>query len=217
MVQLSTRRIRSATGVAGAMACAAALALGAALVVPSVAGGTSRSVRTAAAHEHHARSHGALVKVESTKKYGKILVDSAGRTLYILMGASGGSLACKTAACIGVWPPLMTHGRPRAGKGIAKKRLGATKHGRKHQVTYDHHLLYLYSGDTAAGQVNGEGIASFGGTWYVLNSKGVAVKAALTSSSSSGSGGSGYGSGGSGSGGSGSGGSGSGGSGSGGW
>ena len=31
-------------------------------------------------------------------------------------------------------------------------------------------------GDSAAGQANGEGITSFGGTWYVLDPSGMAVK-----------------------------------------
>jgi predicted lipoprotein with Yx(FWY)xxD motif len=36
------------------------------------------------------------------------------------------------------------------------------------QVEYDGHLLYGFSGDTAAGQAHGEGIVAFGGTWHVV-------------------------------------------------
>jgi predicted lipoprotein with Yx(FWY)xxD motif len=36
------------------------------------------------------------------------------------------------------------------------------------QVEYEGNLLYTFSGDTAAGQAQGEGIQSFGGTWYVV-------------------------------------------------
>jgi len=34
------------------------------------------------------------------------------------------------------------------------------------------HPLYLFSGDHAAGQVNGEGANQFGGRWYAVNTAG---------------------------------------------
>jgi hypothetical protein len=43
--------------------------------------------------------------------------------------------------------------------------------------TYNDYLLYEYSGDTKAGQANGVGIKSFGGTWYALSPSGMPVKA----------------------------------------
>ncbi len=53
--------------------------------------------------------------------------------------------------------------------------------------TYNGYLLYEYTGDSAPGQTNGQGLQSFGGTWYVLNASGQPVK-----SSSSGGGGYSY-------------------------
>lgn len=214
MAQPSSRWNPIGTGLAGvaasALVAAAGLALAGALAVTQVAGASTRArgaqhathVRHAqhATDAHHARqgqgasSHGALVKEVASKKYGEILVSSGGRTLYMLTADTSSSLACTTGACTGLWPPLMTSGKPRAGKGISARRLGTVKRGSGRQVTYDGHPLYLYAGDTAAGQVNGEGVSSFGGTWYVLSNKGAPVKAALTSSTSgteSGSGGSG--------------------------
>ena len=49
-------------------------------------------------------------------------------------------------------------------------------------------LIYEYAGDSASGQANGEGIKSFGGTWYALNASGDPV-----TSKSGGGGGGGYG------------------------
>jgi hypothetical protein len=46
--------------------------------------------------------------------------------------------------------------------------------------------MYEYSGDSGPGQSNGQGIKSYGGTWYVLNASGDLV---TTSAASSGSGG----------------------------
>jgi predicted lipoprotein with Yx(FWY)xxD motif len=40
------------------------------------------------------------------------------------------------------------------------------------QVTYAGHPLYFFSGDTARGQTNGEGLHDFGAGWYVLTAAG---------------------------------------------
>ena len=37
-----------------------------------------------------------------------------------------------------------------------------------HIVGYQGWPLFRYSGDTAPGQANGNGISSYGGTWYVI-------------------------------------------------
>ena len=51
------------------------------------------------------------------------------------------------------------------------------------QVTYNGHPLYYYSGDTAAGDVNGQGL---NGKWYIANPDGSAPSAPAATSSSSG-------------------------------
>lgn len=179
MAQPSSHRILAALGTT-----AASFVLAAAVAAPAASADAS-------AHHHAARSNRALVKVVSTKKYGKILADSSGRTLYLLTADTATTLACTTGSCIGLWPPLYTNGKPRGAKGIAKHALGTVKRGSKLQVTYHGHPLYLYAGDSGRGQVNGEGIQSFGGVWYVLSKKGSPVKGASTSSTSGSSGGSG--------------------------
>lgn len=168
------RQPLSHRSLASVAAVAFSLSLAAAVLAPAVAGASSQRTR--------GQSHGALIKVDTSKKYGKILVNAAGRTLYFLASETASSLKC-TGACLGAWPPLLTKGKPQAGTGIAAKALSMTKRGSSLQVTYYGHPLYLYSGDSAAGQANGEGIAAFGGTWYVLSNTGSPVKAALTSSS----------------------------------
>jgi hypothetical protein len=44
------------------------------------------------------------------------------------------------------------------------------------QVTADGAPLYYFSGDSAAGQVNGQGIKSFGGVWYAVQASGQPLK-----------------------------------------
>jgi hypothetical protein len=57
--------------------------------------------------------------------------------------------------------------------------------------TYNGWLMYEYTADSGSGQANGQGISSFGGTWYVLSPSGNPNTAATSASSSGGSGGSG--------------------------
>lgn len=131
------------------------------------------------------RSGTVTVKAVSSKKYGTILETSSGRTLYLLTADRADKFACK-GGCLAIWPPLTTKGKPHAGGGVKSKLLSTVKRGSERQVTYDGHPLYFYAGDTGSGQVNGEGIASFGGTWYVVGKTGKAVTATHASSSGGG-------------------------------
>jgi hypothetical protein len=85
-----------------------------------------------------------------------------------------------------------------AGSGIQASLLGTVKNSSGDRyVTYHGWPLYTYTGDTAPAQAHGEGIVSFGGTWYVLNAAGNPVtshsKTSSSPSSGSGGGGGGYG------------------------
>lgn len=91
-------------------------------------------------------------------------VDPSGRTTYILSNDTTTSLACTVASgCTGVWPPVAPPG--------AALTTGFTDYVRSDngamQLAYKGHPLYTYAGDSAAGQTNGNGIVSFGGTWSV--------------------------------------------------
>ena len=153
-----------------------AVALGVALAAAGVAAAaavTQQSPRSLAASNATA----GRVTLHKTK-LGKVLATSSGRTLYLFMKDKNGRSACY-GQCAGDWPPLMKKGTLRAGTGVKAKLLGTTKRKNgKRQVTYDHHPLYLYAGDTGAGQVSGQGLNFFGGKWYVLSAAGKAIKAA---------------------------------------
>jgi predicted lipoprotein with Yx(FWY)xxD motif len=122
-----------------------------------------------------------------------VLVTGSGRTVYLLTGDSAKHPECTTSSCLSAWPAV-TASKPTA-KGVAGK-LSVWRHKGIAQVTLNGHPLYLFAGDSGAGQANGEGIQSFGGTWLALSSKGAAVShstnaAAPSTSSSSTSSGSG--------------------------
>jgi len=173
MIQPSSRRLLAV----GMLTAAAALA------VPALPA-TSAGANTAHAGKAD-KAKGAQVRMVPSKKYGKILVSSSGRTLYVLVSGSGASLPCG-GTCASLWPPLLTKGKPHGVRGLRSKLLGTKKHGKSLQVTYKHHPLFMYAGDSGKGQFHGEGIKSFGGTWYVLSLSGSPVKAATSSSGGSG-------------------------------
>ncbi|MEO3808796.1 hypothetical protein ABGB17_07315 [Sphaerisporangium sp. B11E5] len=107
-------------------------------------------------------------------RYGKILVGEERRTLYVFERDTPD--AC-TGACLSWWPPAATRDQPKAGEGVKEDLLGTvTRSDGTNQITYDGHLLYYYSGDTAEGDTNGQGRDEFGGKWYVIGPDGKKVE-----------------------------------------
>jgi predicted lipoprotein with Yx(FWY)xxD motif len=180
------RRRAGSTGLAAVAVVGLALALSACSSSPSSSSSNSSTSSTGAP------SASATVKSTSSAQYGAILVDSAGMTLYMLSSDTPTTSTC-TGSCVSIWPPLISSGTPLAGPGLNASLLGTlTRSDGSKQVTYNGHPLYTYSGDSSAGQVNGEGIKAFGGTWYVLDTAGQAVTKPMASSTSTTSGGYSY-------------------------
>jgi predicted lipoprotein with Yx(FWY)xxD motif len=126
-------------------------------------------------------SAGGQVKTRKTS-LGTILVDSKGKTLYMFAKDKSGKSSC-SGACASNWPPYTTTGKPTAGAGAKASMLGTTKRSDgKLQVTYNHHPLYHFKFDTAAGAVKGEGANAFGGHWYAVSANGAKVLPASTGS-----------------------------------
>jgi predicted lipoprotein with Yx(FWY)xxD motif len=112
-------------------------------------------------------------------RLGSVLVAGNGRTLY-LFTADRKTSTC-TGACAAAWPPLLAKGSLVAGAGVKSALLGTVRRSDgTRQVTYAGHPLYLFALDVRAGQTKGEGIAHFGGRWFVLSPKGLKVVAART-------------------------------------
>ena len=119
------------------------------------------------------RTH-ATVSLRKTK-LGLMLVNSRGHTLYLFAKDRNGKSAC-SAICARFWPPLLSQGKPTAGRGVKASLLGRTRRGNGSlQVTYNRHPLYTYALDKRAGQTNGQGSFAFGAKWYAVSAKGTAV------------------------------------------
>jgi predicted lipoprotein with Yx(FWY)xxD motif len=109
----------------------------------------------------------ATVAAASTK-LGMVLVDGSGRTLYLFEKDQPDQSAC-SGACAAAWPVDNSSGTPKAGSDVKASLLGTIKRNdNTTQVTYNHHPLYYYSGDSGAGQQNGQGLNAFGATWFVV-------------------------------------------------
>jgi predicted lipoprotein with Yx(FWY)xxD motif len=105
------------------------------------------------------------VKLGKTS-FGKVLVAADGRTLYVFDPDGSDINASKcTGDCANAWPPL-TATKVRAGKGLDADQLVIGESG---QVAYFGHLLYKFSGDTARGDTNGQGVS---GVWHVVTADG---------------------------------------------
>lgn len=118
-------------------------------------------------------------------RYGEILSSANGHTYYMFVPDTAGKSACYQS-CVSVWPPV--EGSSWVVSGGAKKSFVTTlvrKSGSK-QVVYNGHPLYTYTGDSGSNMTNGEGVNSYGGYWYVLNTAGQPVTAPVAGSSGSG-------------------------------
>ncbi len=108
------------------------------------------------------------VQLTTNAKFGTVLSDSVGRTLYSFANDNDGqSSACVSSGCMLTWPPFYTN-KPSLGTGLAATDFGVISRpdGSK-QTTYKGWPLYYYKSDVNSGDANGDGI---GGNWFVSKS-----------------------------------------------
>ena len=115
------------------------------------------------------------ISVASTS-LGKVLVDGQGMTLYVLSADSVGTSTCSTQ-CLQFWPA--------ATPGGTQKVTAATGHTTTPDgtaiATVGGHPVYAFSLDHKPGDVNGQGISEFGGTWYAASPTGTPVTGGASS------------------------------------
>jgi predicted lipoprotein with Yx(FWY)xxD motif len=144
------------------------------LLVAACASSTKASATAAAGGS---TTSGGSVATVSTKTgpAGTYLTDSAGKTLYLFVNDTTSASTC-TGTCLQAWPALITSGAPKAGAGVTASMLSTTTRGDgSMQVDYNNHPLYYYAGDSAAGDVNGQGSSANGGLWWLVAPSGDAI------------------------------------------
>jgi predicted lipoprotein with Yx(FWY)xxD motif len=111
------------------------------------------------------------VSTQTHSRFGNVLVDAEGRTLYTFDRDQGDTSACQDA-CAQTWPPLLLPSPAHApsAAGVPTASMGAiTRPDGGRQVTYNGKPLYRYAADARPGDVNGDGV---GGVWHVATAGG---------------------------------------------
>jgi predicted lipoprotein with Yx(FWY)xxD motif len=110
----------------------------------------------------HAKGLGTILAVGSTKL-----------SVYLFEADRAGHSNC-SGACAKLWPPVT--GTAAAGGAAMSADLGTiTRSDGTTQVTYHGHPLYYYSKDKDSGDAYGQGLKSYGASWYVLAPSGKKV------------------------------------------
>jgi predicted lipoprotein with Yx(FWY)xxD motif len=145
-------------------------------------GGASKSTASsqpaAAANPTYppAATSAAPVAAITTKqgKLGTVLAYGPKRLTVYMFEADRGAASSCSGACASLWPPVSGH--PRASGQAMSSHLGTiTRPDGTMQVTYNGHPLYLYAKDKDDGDTYGQGLKSFGASWYVLAPSGSKV------------------------------------------
>jgi predicted lipoprotein with Yx(FWY)xxD motif len=132
---------------------------------------SSRSTSSTSSSSASAAAANATIKVATDAKYGQILVDSQGRTVYIFDKDMGTTSACTASACVAAWPAVVAAGTPAGGTGVTGSMLGTAQGQVAGQVTYNGHLLYRFAADTAPGDVRGVAVSG----WHPVTPAGTAA------------------------------------------
>ncbi len=141
-------------------------------VAASVAIGTTATAVVSSGHQQSIVSKKELLETEKSP-VGKILVDKKGRTVYVFMADKKGVSNC-TGQCLVFWPAVVAPKKlPKSLPGITGK-LGVitrTDNGVR-QLTVNGLPVYLFAGDKAPGQINGQGSNGGGALWWVVGPNG---------------------------------------------
>jgi predicted lipoprotein with Yx(FWY)xxD motif len=100
-----------------------------------------------------------------------MLFDSSRQAIYVFENDRRGGTVCY-GTCAEAWPPVLTDGEPRPGKGVNASLLGTVKRrdGRV-QVTYAGKPLYFYAHERP-GEVRCHNVNLNGGFWWVIGPDG---------------------------------------------
>ena len=140
-----------------------ALAVAAAFLAPSGAGGATES--------HHGPT--SVVKVVQTSG-GPVIANGAGMTLYVFVNdlLTTAPSAC-TGDCQNDWPPAMARGAVHVARGISGRIGTVERFGRGRQLTMDGRPLYTFSGEGPR-QLRGNGV---GNLWWAMTPTGLSATA----------------------------------------
>jgi predicted lipoprotein with Yx(FWY)xxD motif len=162
--EMTRIQVRSAISIAVCLTAATAL-------VACGSKDSSTTASTTAAPASGASDSATVALADSA--LGQILVDANGMTVYLFEKDTSGDASACSGACAQAWPPVTVNGEPQGGDGVDASKLTTLKRDDgTTQVAYNGHPLYLYAGDSAAGDTNGNGLDQFGAEWYAMTAAG---------------------------------------------
>ncbi len=157
-------RIRSvaAIGAVALLVAACSSSAGSATTAPTSGPSAAPSAASPATMEHTVGVGSGAV--------GAYLIGPDGKTLYIFTPDSANTSTC-VDGCAQAWPPLTVPSgtTPTGGDGVTGTLSTFARPDGTLQVAYDGAPLYFYSGDTAPGDTNGQGL---NGKWFVASPSG---------------------------------------------
>jgi predicted lipoprotein with Yx(FWY)xxD motif len=176
---IDTRRSLLLPALRAAVAVVAACSSGGgATAAPSVAAPSVAPSEAPSASASEAASAPAAMTAEialADSSLGQIIVDGAGKTLYMFQPDEAGTPTCYDD-CATAWPPLLADDAASvtAGPGLDASKITVVDRtdGGK-QVKYGNWTLYYFANDAAAGDVNGQGLND---VWYVVGADGEPIK-----------------------------------------
>jgi predicted lipoprotein with Yx(FWY)xxD motif len=109
----------------------------------------------------------AYVKAFHSRAAGTVVANGTGYTLYWFSKDTATYSGC-SGRCVAQWPPVTGRPRPAPGTTLVGQLGTMYRDGGVIQATYDGHPLYTFAGDFDPGDVGGDGVTQFGGTWHVV-------------------------------------------------
>jgi predicted lipoprotein with Yx(FWY)xxD motif len=114
---------------------------------------------------------------------GTVVVDADGRTVYVFdKDTAGSGKSVCSGDCLAKWPAVTADSESPAVDGVTGDVGTITRDDGSTQVTLNGMPLYLFAGDSQAGDVTGQAV---GGVWWVVAPDGEKISAAASSSASS--------------------------------
>lgn len=122
---------------------------------------------------------GAVVSTGDTD-LGEVLTNADGLTLYAFTPDEGGTPTCE-GDCATAWPPLTVDGEE-LPEGLDSSQFSVVERSDgTYQLAANDWPLYTFGGDSAPGDVNGQGM---GGSWYAVDASGALLRDAAAGSGS---------------------------------
>jgi predicted lipoprotein with Yx(FWY)xxD motif len=145
----------------------------AAVLLAAGCGNSSPATYGAGAGASRAASSGPALRVATTS-LGPVLVNSKGFTVYMLTADGPGHSTC-SAQCLQYWPLVPGAAGASSAKDVSAALATTKASSGASMETAGGWPLYTFVKDQAPGDVTGEGVKTFGGTWYAVSPSGTPV------------------------------------------